>query len=122
MTLICPTSIEDETNAPILFLDEKAAHRGPDSTAIRDKASMRQCLDELNAEVSVVLKDRIPVRSDEFEFTVNCAELLLAEPKAMSGLEDIPDFRRRNIDQFLRPDWPIVPEQLELFPGERSRR
>ena len=101
MTLIGPTSIEDESNAPVLFLDEGAPDGGPDPKAIRDKPSMRQCPDELNAEVSVVPKDRIPVRSDELAFTVNCVELLLAEPKAMSRLEDILAFRRRDVDQIL---------------------
>ena len=71
MTLIGSMSIKDESNVPVLFLDEKAPDGGPDPTAIRDKPSVRQCPDELKAEVSVVPKDRIPVRSDEFSSTVN---------------------------------------------------
>ena len=67
-------------------------------------------------------KDWIPVRSDELAVAVNSIKLFLAEPKAMGRLEDVLDFGRRDVDQFLRPDWPVIPQQLELFPGERSQR
>ena len=57
-------------------------------------------------------KDWIPVRSDELAVAVNSIKPFLAEPKAMSRLEDVLDFGRRDVDQFLRPDWPVIPEQL----------
>ena len=53
---------------------------------------------------------------------VNSIKLFLTEPEAMSRLEDVLDFGRRDVDQFLRPDWPIIPEQFKLVPVEWGQR
>ena len=120
--MVGSASIKDESNVPVLLLDEETPDGRPDAPAIRHEPSMRQRSNELDAEVSIVPEDRMPVRSDELAVAVNRIKVFLAEPKAMSRLEDVLDLGRRDIDQFLRPDWPVIPDQLELFPGERSQR